>query len=149
VILTADPLSQGGHTKTYQDPVTGQAINIGVQAWTSYKNTTDFITKRMNLSVVAKPQVTLATKYVDFTTGQALDNYTTPDSTQVLAALRRYHELCKRYEDMLLPGFFNFPLPGDIPDDLKLLFRDFVTKYNISAAVPQLFELTGMGVGDM
>lgn len=103
----------------------------------------------MNVSVTAKSQTSLATKYVDFTTGQALGNYTAPTSTEVLAALGRYHELCKQYEDLLLPGFFDFPLPGDIPEDLTLLFRDFVAKYNISAAVPRLFQLTGMGVGDM
>lgn len=148
-ILSADGVSQGGHTDTYQDPLTGKPINIGVQAWTTYKNTTDFITKRMNMSVVAKSQTSLATKYVDFATGQALDNYTTPTSTEVLGALRKYHELCKQYEDLLLPGYFDFPLPGDIPKDLTLLFRDFVAKYNISAAVPRLFELTGLGVGDM
>ena len=146
---TTDCLWQGGHTETYQDPLTGKPINVGVQAWNTYKNTTDFITKRMNMSIMAKPQVSLFTKYVDFTTGQALDNYTAPINTDVLAALGTYYELCKRYEDLLLPGFFNFPPPGDIPEDLTLLFRDFVAKYNISAAVPRLFELTGMGVGDM
>lgn len=103
----------------------------------------------MNISVMAKPQVSLATKYVDFTTGRILDNYTAPTSAEAIVALRKYHELCKGYEGLLLPGFFNFPLPGDIPKDLTLLFRDFVAKYNISAAVPQLFKLTGMGVGDM
>lgn len=142
-------LSQGGHTETYQDPLTGKPINVGVQAWTTYKNTTDFITKRINMSVVVKPQTPLATKYVDFTTGQALDNYTAPTSAEALAALKTYHELCKQYEQLLLPGYFNFPLPGEIPEDLTLLFRDFVAKYNISAAVPRLFELTGMGLGDM
>lgn len=139
----------GGHTETYQDPLTGKPINVGVQAWTTYKNTTDFITKRMNLSVVVKSQTSLATKYVDFTTGQALDSYTAPTSAEALAALRTYHELCKQYEQLLLPGYFDFPLPDDIPEDLTLLFRDFVAKYNISAAVPRLFQLTGVGLGDM
>lgn len=145
-VLTA---SQGGHTKTYHDPITGQPINIGVQAWTTYKNTIDFVTQRMNISVMAKPQTPLATRYVDFTTGRALDNYTAPTSAEALAALEEYHEICKQYEDLLIPGFFNFPLPGNIPEDLTLLFRDLVAKYNISAAVPRLFELTGMGVGDI
>lgn len=149
IVLVEKGNTLGGHTKTYHDPLTGQPINIGVQAWTSYKNTIDFVTQRMNISVVAKPQTPLATKYVDFTTGLALDNYTTPTSTESLAALGKYHEICKRYEDLLLPGLFNFPLPGDIPEDLTLLFRDFVAKHNISAAVPRLFELTGMGVGDI
>lgn len=147
--FSTDCLSQGGHTETYQDPLTGKPINVGVQAWTTYKNTTDFITKRMNLSVVVKSQTSLATKYVDFTTGQALDSYTAPTSAEALAALRTYHELCKQYEQLLLPGYFDFPLPDNIPEDLTLLFRDFVAKYNISAAVPRLFQLTGVGLGDM
>lgn len=48
----------------------------------------------------------------------------------------------------MLPGFFNFPAPGDIPEDPTLSFSDLVAKYNISAAVPRLSGLTGMGVGD-
>ncbi|KAI7785452.1 hypothetical protein LA080_007289 [Diaporthe eres] len=128
---------------------TWKPINVGVQAWTTYKNTTDFITKRMNLSVVVKSQTSLATKYVDSTTGQALDSYAAPTSAEALAALRTYHELCKQYEQLLLPGYFDFPLPDDIPEDLTLLFRDFVAKYNISAAVPRLFQLTGVGLGNM
>lgn len=147
--FSTDCLSQGGHTETYQDPLTGKPINVGVQAWNAYKNTTDFITKRMNMSVVVKPQTPLTTKYVDFTTGQALDNYMPPTSAEALAALKTYHELCKQYEQLLLPGYFDFPLPGDIPEDLTLVFRDFVAKYNISAAVPRLFQLTGLGLGDM
>ncbi|KAG6353814.1 hypothetical protein INS49_005295 [Diaporthe citri] len=94
------------------------------------------------------PLVT-TTKYVDFTTGRALDNYTAPTSAEALAALKTYHGLCKRYEQLLLPGYFDFPLPGEIPEDFTLLFRDFVARYNISAAVPRLFQLTGVGLGDM
>ncbi|KAK2614868.1 hypothetical protein N8I77_001661 [Diaporthe amygdali] len=139
----------GGHTETHHDPATGKNISVGVQAWNTYKNSTNFITERMNMSIMAKPQTSLATKYVDFTTGQILHNYVAPTSMEVLAALKRYHELCEQYEHLLLPGFFDFPLPGDIPEDLTLSFRDFVAKYNISAAVPRLFELTGMGVGDI
>lgn len=91
----------------------------------------------------------LTTEYVDFSTGQLLDEYVEPSSTEWLGALETYLGVFEEYEDMILPGYFDFPSTDGIPEDLNLLFKDFAQKYNITAAVPKLFELTGMGVGDI
>lgn len=103
----------------------------------------------MNISTVALAHDTLTTEYVDFSTGEALASYTDPSSTDQLDALLSYLSICEEYEDLILPGYFNFPAADAIPEDLTMLFKDFVAKYNISAAVPTLFELTGLGVGDI
>ena len=47
---------------------------------------------------------------------------------------------------MLLPGYWNFPTPDQIPEDLLLDFGDFAKKYGIEAAVPQIVTIAG-GVG--
>lgn len=144
-----DEYPQGGHTETYQDAESGIAVNVGVQGWITYKNTTDFITDRMNVSVTSYDPASTTTKYVDLTTGAELDDYVEPTSTEWLDALETYLAICEEYQDLILPGYFEFPQGDEIPEDLTMLFKDFVAKYNITAGVPKLFELTGMGVGDM
>lgn len=104
---------------------------------------------RMNVSVGASTTSTVTTTYADFATGQLLDDYVSPSASDRLAALQTYLDVCEQYEDLILPGYSNFPLPGDIPEDLTLPFGEFVDKYNISATVPLLFEITALGVGDL
>ncbi|KAF2654666.1 FAD/NAD(P)-binding domain-containing protein [Lophiostoma macrostomum CBS 122681] len=138
----------GGHTAVYKDPLTGHPLNIGVQAWMEYLNTTSFPT-RMGVSTngsMAFAPVT--TKYVDFRTGSPVPNYIPPAAADNTAALKKYLELCEKYADLLIPGFFNFPSPSMIPEDLTISFGEFVAKYNLSAAVPKLYDATVMGVGD-
>jgi hypothetical protein len=113
-----------------------------------YLNTTSFPT-RMGVSTngsMAFGPVT--TKYVDFLTGSPVPNYTPPAAADNTAAMKTYLELCEKYEDLLIPGFFNFPTPSQIPEDLTMDFGDFVAKYNILAVVPKLYDATVMGVGD-
>ena len=62
--------------------------------------------------------------------------------------MQKYLELCEKYADMLIPGFFNFPAPNMIPEDLIMPFGQFVQKYNLTVAVPRLWDATVMGVGD-
>lgn len=76
-------------------------------------------------------------------------DYVAPTSEEWLAALEVYYNICQEYEDLILPSYFDFPSADKIPEDLTLPFKDFVIKYNLTTAVPTLFELTGMGVGDM
>ncbi|KAK8092877.1 hypothetical protein PG999_014464 [Apiospora kogelbergensis] len=138
----------GGHTAVYHDPATGTPINVGVQAWMEYKDTFDFVT-RMGVSTNGSMHfAALTSQYVDFQTGRPVDGYVAPADAAKFAALQVYLDACEKYEDMLLPGFFKFPPPGQIPEDLLMPFGDFVAKHNISAAVPQLWQSTVQGVGD-
>ncbi|KAK8024545.1 hypothetical protein PG993_012611 [Apiospora rasikravindrae] len=138
----------GGHTAVYHDPATGTPINVGVQAWMEYKDTFDFVT-RMGVSTNGSMHfATLTSQYVDFQTGKRVDGYAAPAEDAKFAALQVYLDACEKYENMLLPGFFKFPEPDQIPEDLLMSFGQFVDKYDIAAAVPQLWQSTVQGVGN-
>ncbi|KAK8067546.1 hypothetical protein PG996_006658 [Apiospora saccharicola] len=138
----------GGHTSVYHDPATGTPINVGVQAWMEYKDTFDFV-KRMGVSTNGSMHfASLTSKFVDFQTGKLVNGYTAPTDDVKFAALQIYLDACEKYEDMLLPGFFKFPDPAQIPEDLLMPFGQFVDKYGIAAAVPQLWQSTVQGVGN-
>ncbi|KAL2176435.1 fumarate reductase/succinate dehydrogenase flavoprotein-like protein [Thermothelomyces heterothallicus CBS 202.75] len=146
VVEKADRL--GGHTNFYRDPVTGKDINVGVQAWMEYKDSFEF-PKRMNVSTSGSMSFTPNTaQYIDFTTGLPVAGYKAPATEEMYAALQRYLDVLEKYEDMVLPGFFNFPEPGAIPEDLLMPFGEFVAKYNLEAAVPQIWDSTAQGLGD-
>ncbi|KAI9149951.1 Beta-cyclopiazonate dehydrogenase [Paramyrothecium foliicola] len=146
VVEKADQL--GGHTDFYRDPETGKTINVGVQAWMEYRDTFDF-PARMNVSTNGSMQfTTLDYNYLDFKTGQPVDGWTAPAPNDMYPALQRYLDAITPYEDMVLPGFFEFPDPETIPEDLLMPFGEFVEKYNLEAAVPQIWDSTAMGLGD-
>ncbi len=140
--------SQGGHTNFYHDPVSGKSINVGVQAWMEYKDSLDF-PARMNATASGSMQFTANTaNYIDTKTGKPVPNYPEPGADALYPALARYLAVLEQYEDMVLPGFLNFPKPKDIPEDLLMPFGEFVEKYDLAAAVPQIWDSTGQGLGD-
>lgn len=143
-MLTA---GQGGHVSTYDDPVTGKPFEFGVQSFNAYGPAEAFF-NRLQIPFSAAPRVPLTSRYVDFKSGNTVP-YQPSSNADRTAALQRFLDAAEPYEDFLLPGYFNFPTPGNIPADLLLPFGEFVTKYNLSAAVNQVFEVTGMGVGDI
>jgi hypothetical protein len=113
-----------------------------------YKNTMDFVT-RMGVSTNGSMQFPLLnTKYIDFQTGKLVQNYSTPADADKYPALQKYLELCEKYENMLLPGFDNFPAPDAIPEDLLMPFGQFVAKYDIAAALPSMWQATLQGIGN-
>ncbi|KAK7188084.1 hypothetical protein DPSP01_001627 [Paraphaeosphaeria sporulosa] len=138
----------GGHTAVYHDPSTGTPINIGVQAWMEYLNTTSF-PHRMGVDTNGSMQFeNLTPHYVDFSTGLPV-SYTPPSPAAEKAALANFLSLCEKYADLMLPGFFHFPAAGsNIPEDLTMDFGAFVQKYDLQAALPKLWTSTVMGVGD-
>ncbi|KAK3933875.1 hypothetical protein QBC46DRAFT_359403 [Diplogelasinospora grovesii] len=137
----------GGHVDTYIDPVTGNPFDFGVQAFNDYGPARAFFA-RMNVTTASLPRVPLTSKYVDFSTGTPV-NFTAPAAADRALALQNFYTQALLYENLLQPGYFNFPAPSSIPSDLLLPFGEFVAKYNLQAAVNQVFEVTGLGVGDM
>lgn len=128
--------------------MSGKPINVGVQAWMEYKDSYSF-PERMNVSTSGSMAFAPNTnEFVDFTTGLPVENYAAPGQEEMFAALQRYLDAIEPYEDMVLPGFFDFPDPDSIPNDLLMPFRDFVAKYDLEAAVPQIWDATAMGIGD-
>ncbi|KUI70066.1 Beta-cyclopiazonate dehydrogenase [Cytospora mali] len=149
VILIERQPHIGGAVNTYTDPVSGKPYEFGVLIFIDYGNATGFF-ERFNVPVstdVTSP--TMDDIYVDFKTGQILSNYTGPSSADQLAALETYIAIAERYEDMLIPGYWNFPNASDIPEDLLMNFGDFVEKYNFTDALPGMFISTGLGTGNM
>ncbi|KAK4242819.1 hypothetical protein C8A03DRAFT_11015 [Achaetomium macrosporum] len=148
-VVVVEKASQlGGHTAFYKDPTTGKEINVGVQAWMEYKDAFDF-PARMNVSTSGSMSFTPnANQYIDFKTGKPVAGYQAPAAAGMYPALQRYLDVIAQYEDMVLPGFFNFPDPANIPEDLLMPFGEFVAKYNLEAAVPQMWDATAQGLGD-
>ncbi|KAK4243123.1 beta-cyclopiazonate dehydrogenase [Corynascus novoguineensis] len=137
----------GGHVSTYDDPKTGSSFNFGVQSFNDYGPAKAFF-ERMGVPVGSAPRVALTSQYADFTTGAAVD-FTPPTNDDRVAALGRFLNATADYEQYTLPGYWNFPTPDKIPADLLLPFGEFVEKYQLHAAVNQVFQITGMGTGDM
>jgi hypothetical protein len=75
-------------------------------------------------------------------------NYQTVDSNTSTAVLRRYVEICEenKYEDMILPGFWNFPAGKDIPEDLLMPIGEWVKKHKIEPLLARISRETGGGV---
>lgn len=104
--------------------------------------------ERMNISVSAAPRNALVSQWADFTTGAAV-NFTPPANADRVAALGRFLNATAAYEQYFLPGYWDFPAADQIPEDLLLPFGEFVAKYQLEAAVNQVFQVTGMGTGDL
>lgn len=113
-----------------------------------YKDSYDFPT-RMNVSTSGGMSFTAnENNFIDTKTGKAVPNYVAPAAADLYPALQRYLDAISPYEDLITPGYFNFPDTANIPEDLLMPFSQFVEKYDIAAAVPQLWDATVMGLGD-
>jgi len=141
--------NKGGHVNTWIDPATGRGFEAGVQSYIDLANATNFF-KRFGVATGPNNRPAQQTPlYVDFSTGTKLSNYVAPAAADRNDALRRYLALAEKYLPQMEPGWWAFPAPEDIPADLLMPFRDAVEKYNLTAAVPQLFATTGFGMHDL
>ncbi|KAH8896532.1 FAD/NAD(P)-binding domain-containing protein [Thozetella sp. PMI_491] len=150
VILIEREAILGGHVDTYYDPEAKAYRDFGVQVYFPYMDAMDFIA-RFNLTLVQglAPRGSTTTRYVDFSSGQTLVNYTTPNATlQQAAVVNFYNALVDNgYDKMVEPGFWNLPPGPQIPADLLLPISEFAAKYNATPALGRIFEGTGGGVG--
>ena len=112
-----------------------------------YGGARDFFS-RFNVSVGNPTRVSVNNTFVDYETGKIVSNYVPPNSSAQRAALEIYLQQCELYENILLPGYWNFPSPDQIPSDLLLQFGQFAKKHGIEAALPQIFTISGLGVGN-
>lgn len=134
----------GGHTHTYRDPTSGETDDYGVIIWHNMTLVRNYF-NRFNVSLEYISQdassAVEGSLLVDFTTGQAVTNVTSPDPT---AALKAYGVQLAKYP-FLNQGYY---LPSPVPQDLVLPFGDFVQKYNLSAMVSTSFQYN-QGQGDI
>lgn len=132
----------GGNTQTYTDPSTQVKIDIGVQAFHNTTIVTNYFARfGIPLTTTELTIPGVVTEYVDFRTGALVNGYSPSDPT---AAFGAYAAQLANYP-YLDSGF---ELPNPVPSDLVLPFGEFVTKYDIAAAVSTIFDF-GEGIGDL
>lgn len=132
---------------TYIDPATGIPYDYGVESFLDLGNATGFF-ERFGIETAPLSQANVTTEYIDFNTG-AVVNLTLPSFTDELAAFEKFLDVVQPWTDYLQPGYWNFPQPADIPDDLLIPYGDFITKYGLEDAIPLIYETTGLGLGNM
>ncbi|KAL9583690.1 MAG: hypothetical protein Q9212_002556 [Teloschistes hypoglaucus] len=131
----------GGHTKTYIDPVSKKAVELGVAEWQdtpivrSWFKRFDVPLYQYNFTI---PGVT--SKYADFTTGKPA----TPKQGDLLGAWDAFQKQVLKYPS-IVNDLSDVPYP--VPADLLLPFGEFITKYKFEDAVPYL-SLYGQGWGN-
>ncbi|GKT51683.1 beta-cyclopiazonate dehydrogenase [Colletotrichum spaethianum] len=138
----------GGHVASYIDPITRKLYDYGVNSYTDSGEALKFFA-RFNITVQSPVRRPLVTINADFNTGR-VTNYSAPASADTTIALEKYLAICEMYKSMITPSYANFPnTTAGIPEDLLLKFSDFVEKYNLRAAVPRIFQVTGLGMGNL
>ncbi len=132
----------GGHTNTYTDPSTNETVDYGVVVFHNLTVVNDYFA-RFDIPLTTAPSATTGqvTKYVDFRTGKVVAGYAPADPSAALAA---YGAQLEKYAYVEA----GFDLPYPVPEDLLLPFGDFVTKYNLEAAVGLQFEFQ-QGLGNL
>lgn len=142
IVLIEKEAILGGHTNTYQDPVTKQTVDYGVVVYHNQQFVKDFF-DRLNVSwTIADPNfiTSVTPQFLDPKTAKPV-NYTPPDPT---AALQAYAQQLSQYPDVEL-GFF---LPDPVPEDLLLPFGQFIEKYPDIANATFIICSYGQGLGD-
>ncbi|TVY30554.1 Beta-cyclopiazonate dehydrogenase [Lachnellula hyalina] len=130
----------GGHTETYHDPKTGGTIDIGVVVYHDLDIVRTYFA-RLNVSLITSSFASTDSQYMDFQTGKLVPDYSPADPT---AALGIYAEQLAKYPYVEL----GFDLPYPVPDDLLMLFGDFVLKYGLQDLVGFLGGFA-QGLGDI
>ncbi|KAK0625781.1 hypothetical protein B0T14DRAFT_422877 [Immersiella caudata] len=149
VALVEKEAQLGGHVNTWVDLATGRGFDAGVQSYVDVANSSTAFFRRFGIEIgpntrpAQQPPV-----YVDFATGKKLSNYILPATTDRNDALRRYLVVAESLLSVFEPGWWTFPKPDAIPQDLLLSFGDAMVKYNLTSALPQILGLTGGGIKD-
>ncbi|KAJ5788253.1 hypothetical protein N7457_003243 [Penicillium paradoxum] len=137
----------GGMVNTYVGE-SGATFDYGVQTFLNKSKAADFFA-RFNVPVGSgSSSLSLTTDYIDFNTGASVD-FTPPAIGKQIAAIAKFFEIIEPWESMLSPGYWNFPEPSDIPEDLLIPFGEFLTKHGLEDATPIMYASTGLGVGNM
>lgn len=132
----------GGHTETYVDQASKQAIDYGVVIFHNQPIVQQYL-DRLNISWAIKnltdifPQITT---YLDPDTAQPV-NFVPPDPS---AALFAYSQQLSQYPD-LENGYY---LSTPVPEDLLLPFQQFIAKYPDVGNATLTISQFSQGLGD-
>lgn len=119
----------GGHARTYVDPQSGVAINLGVIVFPQTQIVRDYFA-RFDVPLVPLSLSYPGYTFIDFSTGQAVE-YVAPAASDVAAAFEGYGAQLRKYP--ALQAAFNLAYP--VAPDLLLPFGTFLDKYNLSALI--------------
>lgn len=141
IILVEHSESLGGHTETYLDPQSKTMIDLGVLVFHDLPVTRNFFA-RFNIPLTQLSFDLNNFTTIDFRTGSHVD---VPfDRNATADALSRYAAHLEQYPS-LSEGYV-FPLP--VPDDLLLPFGEFAVKYNYTAMISSVWQIS-QGYGDL
>ena len=138
---------------TYIDPKSNNPYDFGVQSFVDIplgvgnETASDFFA-RFGVETAPAGSGNVDTEFYDFTTGAPV-NFTAPSQADTGAALEKFISVIEPWTPFFEPGYWNFPQPADIPADLLIPWGEFVTKYGLEAAVPSIYESTGIGLGNI
>ncbi|KAJ4348425.1 uncharacterized protein N0V89_009799 [Didymosphaeria variabile] len=127
--------------------ITNTTLEYGVQSYMHYGPTVSFF-ERFGIEFGPFTSRRLTTINVDVETGKRLD-YTPPAANETTEALRKWLQFVEKYNDLVEPGFWNFPPPDQIPAVFLTPFGEFVQHQKIEAAVPRIVTISGVGVGSL
>lgn len=136
----------GGHTHTYNIPTTNKPVDYGVLSFWDYGPAKDFFA-RLGVEIMPPPPPTGTTVYVDAENAKNLTDYKDPPFSDVLGSIGIFGNQSEKYNDILLPGYWNFPPGNAIPEDLLLPYGEFSEKYGIDNSFPLIQLIAGVGVG--
>ncbi|KAJ6437309.1 FAD dependent oxidoreductase [Purpureocillium lavendulum] len=139
--------AQGGHVDSFVDPETNTPLDFGVKSFIDEGNATGFF-DRLGIKRKHGANIRLNTTYVDFSTGKVL-GFTPPPMAAQMDALKKYLEIVEPWEHLIQPGYFDFPDRDAIPHDFLIPFGEFVTAHGLEEAVPFIYQVTGLGLGNI
>jgi hypothetical protein len=121
----------GGHADTYIEPVTGTAVDYGVQRYWNTSVVTAFF-DLLDVPIIDDSFAPRPTLYVDFKTGQVLDDFSLNfDFTPYATNLARYPELA-----------WSWNLPDPLPEELLIPFREFIERHNLQDIAFTMFTIS-------
>ncbi|KAF2831467.1 FAD/NAD(P)-binding domain-containing protein, partial [Ophiobolus disseminans] len=137
----------GGHTSTYFVSEANTTLEYGVQSYLNYGPAVDFF-KRFGLATQPfAPGRRLTAVNVDVESGALLTGYSAPNANATTEAFARWLSIVSQYEAITEPGYWDFPQPTNIPQDLLLPIEEFVKINQLEAAIPRILTISGLGYG--
>jgi len=147
-IVVIEPRDRlGGHVSTYSVPETNTTLEYGVQSYLNYAPALDFFTRFGIATQTFSPGRRLTAVNVNVETGALLQNYTAPSANATNEAFTRWLYIVSKYESIMEPGYWNFPQPQNIPQDLLMPVEQFVKLNQLEAAIPRILTISGLGYG--
>lgn len=146
-IIVIEPQDRlGGHVQTYLVPESNTTVEYGVQSYIPYGGAENFF-DRFGVQKIPFAPRRLTAINVDLTTSKSLTAYTPPASAATTESFNKWLQIVEKYEKLVEPGYWDYPLPENIPEDLLTPFGEFAKKNGLEAAVPRIMAISNVGVG--